>query len=76
MVKKHIILFMLFLFSTLLSACGAEKEPENVWRGIGPGADLTAVTERTEYYDLTVEREELFDLGLWEQNPCFIISGL
>lgn len=69
MVKKHIILFMFFLFSILLPACGAEKEPENVWRGIGPGADLTAVTERTEYYDLTVEREELFDLGLWEQNP-------
>ena len=69
MAKKYFILLMAFLFGTFLSACGAEKEPENVWRGIGPGADLTAVTERTEYYDLTVETEELLDLGLWEQNP-------
>lgn len=69
MTKKYLILFTAFLSCALLSACGAEKESENVWRGIGPGSDLTAVTERTEYYDLAVETEEIFDFGLWEQNP-------
>lgn len=69
MVKRFLILVMAFLSGAFFTACGEEKAPENAWRGIGPGADLTAVTERTEYFDLTVETEELFDLGLWEKNP-------
>ena len=31
--------------------------------------DLTAITERTEYYDVAVESEALFDLGLEEKMP-------
>ena len=53
----------------LLTACGAKTDQEGPWIGIAPGSDLTAVTERTEYYDLAVETEALFDLGLWEKNP-------
>ncbi|MBD5461046.1 MAG: carbohydrate ABC transporter substrate-binding protein [Lachnospiraceae bacterium] len=37
------------------------------WQGVTTGMDLTEITDRTEYYDLTVE-EELFDLGLWAKN--------
>lgn len=40
----------------------------SVWRGMAPGDDLTALAERTEYYDFSTEAEFLFDLGLWEQN--------
>jgi len=54
----------------LLAGCGKKERWEGTWQGIAPGTDdLTAVTERTEYYDVTVESEELFDLGLWEKNP-------
>ena len=67
--KKIFILLTALLTCTLLAACGAEKEPENVWMGIGLGADLAAITEREEYYDLMVASEELFALGLLEQNP-------
>lgn len=31
--------------------------------------DLTAITERTEYYDIVVESEDIFNLGLQEKNP-------
>ena len=58
--RKNRILTAIFLLSILLTACGAEKEPE-AWRGIAPGMeDLSAITDRTEYYDLAVESEPLF----------------
>lgn len=67
--KKLLFTLTALLACTLLAACGEKAEQESAWIGIAPGADLTAVTERTEYYDLTVESEEIFDLGLWEKNP-------
>ena len=69
--KRNILLVITFLFLSgiLLAACGgkeAGKKPEeSVWKGIAPGMeDLTAITERTEYYDVAVESESLFDLGM------------
>ncbi len=69
--KKHILLVIMFLFLSgiLMAACGGKeegKEPaESVWKGIAPGMeDLTAITERTEYYDVAVESEALFELGM------------
>lgn len=47
--KKFFILPIIFLSCAFLAACGAKKEPEGAWIGIGPGSDLNAVTERTEY---------------------------
>ena len=41
---------------------------ESTWQGLAPGDDLQALAERTEYYDLTAETEELFDLGLWDES--------
>lgn len=78
--KKYILSTMLLSVCAFLSACGTEAAPENAWKGVGPGADLTALTERTEYYDIAVETEQLFDLGLWEQNPeefstAFLVGG-
>ncbi len=63
MIKKNILLAAVFLFSlcVLLSACGAEEEneEESVWRGIEPGqADLSYITERTEYYDVSLKSED------------------
>lgn len=29
---------------------------------------MTALAERTEYYDLTVKQEKIFEMDLWEQN--------
>jgi len=66
--KQKILLLASFLSYILLTACGAEEEP-GTWKGIEPGADLEAVTERTEYWDIAVESEELFEFGLWENNP-------
>ena len=68
--KKYGILAGLLLLCTLFAACGAGEEKESSWRGVEEGMDdLTVITDRTEYYDLAVESEELFDLGLWERNP-------
>ena len=41
---------------------------------------MTALTERIEYYDIIVDTRQLFDLGLWEQNPeefstAFLVGG-
>ena len=67
--KKYIITLTFILSCAFLAACGGKAEQEEPWIGIAPDSDLAAVTERTEYYDLAVETEELFDLGLWEKNP-------
>ncbi len=68
--KKYGMLAGLLLLCTLFAACGAGEEKESSWRGVEEGMDdLTVITDRTEYYDLAVESEELFDLGLWERNP-------
>ncbi len=67
--KKYIITLTFILSCAFLAACGGKTAREEPWIGIAPDSDLAAVTERTEYYDLAVETEELFDLGLWEKNP-------
>ena len=71
MVKKSLILFTTALLSCLfLSACGKTKTPEETWMGIAPGMDdLSAVTDRTVYYDLAVESEPLFNNSFQDKNP-------
>ncbi len=68
---KKWIFFTAFLLScSCLPACGITEEPPENWQGIAPGTeDLSVITDRTEYYDLTVTSEELFEHGLWEKNP-------
>ncbi len=72
--KRYILsaMIVLFLSGVFLTACGGKEEgkkpEESTWQGIEPGmADLTAITERTEYYDVKVEAEDLFSLGLEEK---------
>lgn len=70
--KKYVLLVLsgILLLCFVLTACGGKKDTSDgsVWRGMAPGDDLTALAERTEYYDFRTEAESLFDLGLWEQN--------
>ena len=73
--KKYIFTLTTLLLCAFLAACGDKGAQEGPWIGIAPGSDLTAVTERTEYYDLAVVTEEIFDLGLWEKNPEEYYSG-
>ena len=73
--KRLVIIPTILLFCILLTACRDRADQEGPWIGIAPGSDLADVTERTEYYDLVVETEELFDLGLWERNPVVELCG-
>ncbi len=60
---------MILLLSVCLTSCGEREEEEIPWKGIAPGMeDLTAVTDRTVYYDVAVETEEFPDPGLWGKN--------
>ena len=75
MMRKYILWVSLLLLGFMFTACGEEEKEagksgpaESTWQGLAPGDDLRAVAERTEYYDLAAETEELFDLGLWEKN--------
>lgn len=64
MKKMHYIL-ILFLCGIFLTGCTGRESGEENWKGIQSGmADLTAITERTEYYDIISESEDIFHLGL------------
>ena len=65
--KKIRSLTALFLSCLLLAGCGGQKDnAEGTWRGIQAGMDdLSAITERTEYYDIVIDQEPLFQ---WEQE--------
>ena len=41
---------------------------ESIWKGDVSDENIDSLLGRTEYYDLTVKQEEIFDLGLWEKN--------
>ena len=68
--KNKSVLATFLLSCALLAACG-KKEPlaDSPYQGLTPGADLASFTERTEYYDITVNSDDLFDLDLWDKNP-------
>ncbi len=52
------------------------KAEDDVWRGIAPGMeDLSDITERTEYMDVAVESEVLFDNDLKEMVPVNEMQG-
>ncbi len=65
--KKICPMTVLLLFCVLLAGCGGQKDNgESAWRGVQAGMeDLSAITERTEYYDIVVESEAIFQ---WEQR--------
>lgn len=72
MKKIYSIMATLVLFLSCLShtACGGQKDKqdsgESTWRGIQAGMDdLSAITGRTEYYDIVAEQEPIFQ---WESN--------
>ena len=55
----------LLLFCLSLSSCsGQNNDSQLPWQGIQTGTkDLSAITDRTEYYDITAEQEPIFQ---WE----------
>ncbi len=68
--KNTIFIFLVLLCFFCLTGCGAAEKEESTWQGVMPGMeDLSAITDRTEYYDIFVDSEELFLHGFWEQNP-------
>ena len=68
--KKCRFVTILVLLCIMSSACGTAEKEEATWQGVTPSMeDLSAITDRTEYYDLFVESEELFQFGLLEKNP-------
>lgn len=72
--KKEITSILLCLMLTACGAkedAGREAETgeesgknsasqESTWQGLAPGDDLSALAERTEYYDIAAESENLF----------------
>lgn len=64
---------LLILLCILPTACGTKGEgaaQTAAWQGIAPGMeDLSSITERTEYYDVVLESEVLFDIDLKEMVP-------
>ena len=67
---KRMYMYMLFLCGLLLAGCAGREREEGTWRGVQAGmGDLTALTERTEYYDIVSEGEDIFYLGMGYTNP-------
>lgn len=67
--KKVHFIFILFLCGIFLAGCAGRESGEADWRGIQAGmTDLTAITERTEYYDIISESEDIFHLGLGNEK--------
>lgn len=69
MMKKRVLttaVYLIFL-CIFFAACGAEEggnSEADVWRGIAANQeDLSSITDRTEYYDISLESEE-FDTGI------------
>ena len=66
--KKLHFIFILFLCAVFLAGCAGRESGDADWRGIQAGmTDLTAITERTEYYDIISESEDIFHLGLGDE---------
>ena len=65
--KKVHLVSALFLCSVLFVGCGGQKgNTESTWQGIRAGMDdLSAITERTEYYDIAAKSEPIFQ---WERE--------
>ncbi len=63
--KKLCSIMVLLLSGILLSGCSGRKESAEIpWRGIQAGMDdLSSITDRVEYYDITVESETIFQWG-------------
>ncbi len=61
---------ILLLCGILLAGCADGESREGTWRGVQAGMDdLTAITERTEYYDIVQESEEIFQLDMGDPYP-------
>lgn len=60
--KKIRSILALLLFCSLFTGCNGQIDNgESVWRGIRAGMeDLSAITERTDYYDIVAEQELIF----------------
>lgn len=73
--KKIRSLTALFLSCLLLAGCGGQKDnAEGTWRGIQAGMDdLSAITDRTEYFDIVIEQEPLFQ---WEQEDKILPTSI
>ena len=68
-------ILILLLCCALLSGCAGRESEEGTWRGVQAGMDdLTAITERTEYYDIVSESEEIFLLDIGDEHPGSVLK--
>lgn len=67
--KVYSTFLLVILYCTILTGCGKQENNNDDFRGITADADLSAVIERTEYYDITVESEQPFQQGLSPESP-------
>lgn len=67
--KVYSTFLLVVLYCTIITGCGKQENSNDNFRGITAGADLSAVIERTEYYDITVESEQPFQQGLNPESP-------
>lgn len=65
--KKGILICIVFLTCIFMIGCKGKKGNENgVGRGVGTDlGDLSVMSEQIEYYDISVDLEQIFD---WEQE--------
>ncbi len=68
--KKIRFASMLLLCCALLAGCAGSEGEEGTWRGVQAGMEnLAEITERTEYYDIVSESEDIFHFGMGEESP-------
>lgn len=67
--KVYSTFLLIILYCAFLTGCGRQENNNDTWRGISADIDLSAITERTEYYDITVDSEQSFQQGLNMESP-------
>lgn len=67
--KFYSTFLLVILYCIFLTGCGKQENNVDTWRGIQAGADMSAIIERTEYYDIIVESEQSFPQEQSVESP-------
>lgn len=67
--KAYSTFLLVILYCIFITGCGKQEDNADTWRGIQADADLSAIIERTEYYDIIVESEQSFPQEQSVESP-------